>query len=127
VIEKDFAIDTLGDELKKSDTISFKTKASTEYGSVKLNFKNLQKIAHPVLQFVQDNAVVDSFKITSPTFTVKLFNPGDYQLRILNDENENGTWDPGNYHLKKQPEKVMDIPKKISIRADWDNEADVVL
>jgi len=127
IIEKDFAIDTLGNELKKSDTISFKTKAEREYGSVKLNFTNLQKIAHPVLQFVQDNAVVDSFKITSPTFSVKLFNPGEYELRILNDENDNGTWDPGNYHLKKQPEKVMFIPKKISIRADWDNEADVVL
>ncbi|MEO6905336.1 MAG: Ig-like domain-containing domain [Ginsengibacter sp.] len=127
IIEKEFAIDTLGDELKKSDTISFKTKASGEYGSLKLNFKNLQKIAHPVLQFVQNNAVVDSFKITSPTFMVKLFNPGEYELRILNDENDNGKWDPGSYHLKKQPEKVMAIPKKISIRADWDNEADVVL
>jgi uncharacterized protein (DUF2141 family) len=127
VIDKDFAIDTLGDELKKPDTLSFKTKAEREYGSLKLNFTNLQKIAHPVLQFVQNNEIVDSFKITSPTLTIKLFNPGDYELRILNDENENGTWDPGNYHLKKQPEKVIAIPKKISIRADWDNESNVEL
>lgn len=127
IIDKDFATDTLGDELKKADTIIFKTKKETEYGSLKLNFSNLQKIAHPVLQFVQNNAVVDSFRITSPTFNVKLFNPGEYELRILEDENENGRWDPGNYHLKKQPEKVIAYPKKISIRADWDNEADVTL
>jgi uncharacterized protein (DUF2141 family) len=127
VIDKDFATDTLGDALKQSDTLSFKTKSATEYGSLKLNFKNLEKIAHPVLQFVQNNEVVDSFKITSPTFTLKLFNPGEYELRILNDENENGKWDPGDYHLKKQPEKVTAIKRKISIRADWDNEYDIVL
>lgn len=127
VIDKDFAVDTLGDELKKADTISFKTKSDREYGSLKLDFSHLKKTEHPVLQFVQSNKVVDSFKITSPTFNVKLFPPGEYELRILEDENDNGTWDPGNYHLKKQPEKVIAIPKKISIRADWDNEADVVL
>ena len=127
VLDKDFAKDTLGEELKKADTISFKAKSDREYGSLKLNFKNLEKIAHPVLQFVQNNEVVNSFKLASSTFNVKLFNPGEYDLRILDDENDNGIWDPGNYHLRKQPERVISYPKKISIRADWDNEADVVL
>ncbi|MEO8961203.1 MAG: Ig-like domain-containing domain [Ginsengibacter sp.] len=127
LISPDFAIDTLGDKLSKQDTISFKTKKSTDYGSIKLNFKNLDKITHPVLQFVQNNTVVDSFKLTSPTLSVKLFNPGEYELRILNDENENGKWDPGSLHLKKQPEKVIAIPRKITIRKDWDNETDIQL
>jgi len=127
VISQDFAADTLGDKLEKPDTISFKTKKSSDYGSIKLNFAHLEKVAHPVLQFVQNNAVVDSFKLTSPAFSVKLFKPGEYELRILNDENENGKWDPGSLHLKRQPEKVIAIPKKISIRKDWDNETDIQL
>jgi uncharacterized protein (DUF2141 family) len=127
IIEQDFAVDTLGDSLQKADTISFKTKREREYGSIKLNFTNLDKFQHPVLQFVQNNKVVDSFKITSSSLTIKLFNPGEYELRMLDDENDNGTWDPGNYHLKKQPEKVRAIPKKLSIRADWENESDVIL
>jgi uncharacterized protein (DUF2141 family) len=127
IIEKDFAIDTLGNELAKSDTVSFKTKKEGEYGSLKLNFSNLQKINSPVLQFVKNNEVVRSFKLTSSVFTQKLFEPGEYDLRILDDENGNGVWDPGSYHLRKQPEKVTSVRKKISIRADWDNEADVIL
>ncbi len=127
VIEKDFAEDTLGDALLKPDTITFNTKKEKEYGSIKLDFKHLEKIAHPVLQFVQNDKVVDSFKLTSPTFFKKLFGPGEYEIRILNDENDNGTWDPGNYHLRKQPEKVISIAKKISIRGDWDNESDIIL
>ncbi len=79
------------------------------------------------MQFVQNDKVVDSFKLTSPTFIKKLFEPGEYEIRILDDENDNGTWDPGDYHLKKQPEKVISIYKKIGIRSDWDNEADVIL
>ena len=127
VIDTAFAVDTLGDKLKKADTIHLKTKREREYGSLKLNFKNLGKIKHPVLQFVKNNEIVDSFKISSPTFNVKLFESGEYELRILDDENDNGTWDPGSYHLLKQPEKATAIPKKISIRADWGNEYDIEL
>lgn len=127
LIDKDFAVDTLGDELKNSDTISFKSKQEREYGSLKLDFSNLQKIKHPVLQFVQNHKIVDSFKITSPTFYIKLFNPGDYKLRILDDENGNGTWDPGNYQFMKQPERVIAIPQKLTVRSDWDNEIEVDL
>ena len=127
VIQKDFATDTLGDELLKADTVRFKTKKSNEYGSIKLNFTNLDKFVHPVLQIVKENKVVDSFKLTAPTFSRKLFEPGEYDLRILNDINDNGTWDPGNYQLRKQPEIVTPIPKKLNIRADWDNEMDLIL
>ena len=127
VISKDFATDTLGVGLLKSDTVKFKTEKETDYGSIIINFKNLGKYKNPVLQFVSNNVVVKSYPLTSGSLNVKLFNPGSYDLRILEDMNNNGVWDPGNYHLKIQPEKVFSIPQKFSVRANWDNEKDIVL
>lgn len=127
LIAKDFATDTLGNELAKADTLKIKTKRESEYGSIKINFKNLEKFEHPVLQFVANNEVVNSFPVTSATWVQRLFKPGDYELRILDDTNQNGIWDPGNYHLKKQPEKVYSIPQTLTIRADWENEWDIIL
>jgi uncharacterized protein (DUF2141 family) len=127
IIPKDFATDTLGVALLKSDTIKFQAKKESDYGSITLNFTNLDKFKNPVLQFVQNDEVVNSYPLTSSTWTSKIFSPGDYDLRILEDINGNGIWDPGNYHLKLQPEKVFAIPKKINIRADWENEIDIIL
>lgn len=127
IIPKDFATDTSGVALLKSDTIHFKTKKEAEYGNITINFKNLDKFKNPVLQFVSNNEVVKSYSLASAKWMEKLFNPGDYELRILDDANKNGIWDPGSYHLKLQPEKVYAIKQKINIRANWDNERDIEL
>ncbi len=127
LLEKEFAKDTLGNELAKSDTIKFKTKREKEYGSIRINFSNLNKFKHPVLQFVTNNEVVKSYPLTSSSWSEKLFVPGEYEIRILDDENGNGIWDPGSYHLKKQPERVYSVSKKVGIRSDWDNEVNIQL
>ena len=76
IISKNFATDTSGVGLLKPDTIKFKTKKESDYGSIKLNFKNLEKFKNPVLQFVSNNEVVKSYPLTSAVWSAKLFNPG---------------------------------------------------
>jgi len=127
IIPKDFAMDTSGVALLKSDTVHFQTKKENDYGTITINFKNLEKFKNPVLQFVSNNEVVNSYPLTSAKWSAKLFKPGSYDIRILEDDNKNGIWDPGNYQLKKQPEKVFAVKQKIDIRQDWENEKDVIL
>jgi hypothetical protein len=125
-LEKDFATDTLNQQLLKPDTISFKTKERKDYGKLTIRFRNLDLTKNPVLLFVQNNEVKKSFPLTSTTFTQALFPPGEYTLRILNDENKNGIWDPGEFFGKrKQPELVKPIQRTINIKANLDTPFDI--
>jgi hypothetical protein len=123
VLDKDFAEDTLGRKLLKSDTLSFNTKKLTEYGQLRLRIRNIDASKNPVLLFVQNDQVVFSVPISSGSYQSNLFLPGDYELRILYDNNKNGKWDPGNFFGKKrQPELVRPITDKISVKPSWENE-----
>ena len=76
-----------------------------------------------MLQFVQGEKVVFSTNIKSGRYVQSLFLPGDYDLRILYDRNNNGKWDPGNFFEGRlQPEIVVPITQKITIKPEWDNE-----
>ncbi|TDW99922.1 Ig-like domain-containing domain [Dinghuibacter silviterrae] len=130
IVGKTFATDTTGVTLLKGDTITFLSKRESEYGSLVLRLHNFDYARHPVLQFVQSDKIVDSIKVTGPTITRDLYHPGDYELRVLYDTNQNGTWDPGSYFgIHRQPEIVVQ-PKvpKIKVRGNgWENEYDVTL
>jgi uncharacterized protein (DUF2141 family) len=46
--------------------------------------------------------------------------PGDYLLRIVEDDDSNGEWSTGNFGKGIQPEKVFYFPELINIRANWE-------
>lgn len=127
VIQKDAFVDSSGHQLAKADTISIKTKSESDYGSIRLRFANLDLNSNPVLQLLQNDKVVDSVQLKGTEFFRQLYTPGDYELRVLYDTDKNMTWTPGNYDLKKQPEIVVRIPHKITIKENWDNEVNVQL
>jgi hypothetical protein len=123
VLDKDFAEDTTGKKLLKTDTLSFTTRKLSEYGRINMRIRNLDASRNPVLLFVQNDQVVYSTPIRSGVFSSQLFAPGDYDLRILYDINSNGKWDPGQFFgTKRQPELVQPIRERITIKAAWDNE-----
>ncbi|MBL7726174.1 MAG: hypothetical protein JNM68_00735, partial [Dinghuibacter sp.] len=102
------------------------TKSLKDYGQVKIRFGASVLPAKPVLQIVGSGKILKSVPITGKQVVIDLFKPGEYELRMLNDENGNGIWDPGTFFVKKkQPEIVKPLSKKLNVRADWENELDI--
>jgi uncharacterized protein (DUF2141 family) len=127
IVFKNGLSDSSGLKLFKNDTIKFYTKSISEYGSLKITFKNIDLNQHPVLYFLEGENVKFTFDIQNENWENKMMLPGDFALRILYDKNNNGQWDPGNYKLKLQPEISISLPEKINIKADWENEREIVL
>lgn len=129
ILEKEFATDTLGQQLLKSDTLEFSTKSKTDYGDIRIRFRNLDLSKNPVLQFVQGDQLKYSFPLTGEQFSQTLLEPGDYGLRILFDNNKNGKWDPGIFFGKhQQPEIVKPVARKTTtIKAGLDSQVEIAL
>jgi len=129
IAAKDFAQDSSGRQLLKVDTIPFRTKKDIDYGEVRIRVTNLDLSRRPVLQFVQSDAVKYAYPFSSRRDVRKLlFRPGEYELRVLYDTNGNGIWDTGQFFGKHvQPEKVIPLRKKFTVKANWDNDTDYTL
>lgn len=127
-IPKEAVLDTLGQEQSKADTILFTAKKESDYGSamLSLTLSDSLKAAggdtmHFVAQLVKEKDIKYSGKIVNGVWIQKRIMPAEYEVRILIDDNNNGKWDRGVYYgtPKKQPERVVNFPKKENIKANW--------
>ena len=120
--------DSLGNFLVKVDTIRFKTKPESSYGTAILRINGFQQFEHPVLLLIQDQKVKFSYPITQNLLRIDLLPPGEYQLKLLTDANQNGRWDTGKFIGQKiQPELVHNLKLILNIRSNWDNEMNLIL
>lgn len=128
IMEKDFATDTLNQQLLKTDTLAFNTKSASDYGKLSIRFRNIDLSKNPVILFVEGNTIAHSFPLTSEVFIREMFPPGEYTIRILYDDNKNGKWDPGEFFGKrKQPEMVIPLERKLNIRPRYSNVFEINL
>jgi hypothetical protein len=128
VLPQKSIMDSLSNFLIKADTIRFKTKPASSYGSAILRINGFQEFEHPVLLLIQDQKVKFSYPITQNLLRIDLLPPGDYQLKLLTDANQNGHWDTGQFMGKKlQPELVRNLKLILNIKSNWDNEMNLIL
>ncbi len=119
-----------------NDTIQsvFKTQSRVEFGKVALKV-TLNKKQNYIIQLVngQDQIVRQnfiSFSLSSSNAASINFTdipPGNYQVKVVFDDNANKKWDTGHLILKQQPEKVVYAYKQIKILADWEIEEEILI
>lgn len=151
IIDSSFATDTGGIRLAGMDTLSFKTKSLSDYGSLSLNFdygapedtakipsdsarardSTLAAAIEPrdtagqyVIQLIKDKEIIASSPLKGSSWKADFLDPGDYQVRVLKDDNRNGVWDRGCYYctVKRQAEKEYSLPMKFTVKANWIND-----
>ena len=80
---------------------------------------------HFFVELLNKDFQVLATKRNSNKFNFEDLKPGDYQLRMVIDTDNNGKWDPGNFYENRPPESVSfylsekNIPI-INLKANWE-------
>ena len=107
---------------QSNDTLqfSFRTIALSDYGTLDLELAGNAK--YPIIVQLVDESyrlVREARLETKGPVNFDYLLPAKYYLRIIEDDNNNGKWDSGNFLNKSQPEKVIYYPELIEVRANW--------
>ena len=105
----------VSDKIEKQFTI----KKLEEYGQVFFNVQNAYPGSFVELLDTSDK-VVRSVKLEDGRADFYYLTPGKYGARLIEDLNENGVWDTGNFKEHIQPEMVLYYPQIIEFKANFD-------
>jgi hypothetical protein len=106
-----------------NDTLnySFDTKDRSNYGQLILSIKSINEYPLIVDLLDSNEKVIKSNYLLNDQEACIFENitPGDYNIRLIYDKNQNQKWDTGNYLKKINPERTIHNLEKIKIRANW--------
>jgi hypothetical protein len=109
---------------QKNDVYELKFGAQEEsyYGVINLSVNLFEKEWPYILEiFGSDQKTIKSQNIYKSSLIVyPQLQPGEYGFRIIEDVNENGKWDPGNYELGFLPENIYYFNEMIKVRSNWE-------
>ena len=108
------------DQTNDSIVFNLRTRAYADYGNIRLSLENA---AYPVIvELVNKQGEVKSSTYETRPRPVDFFfvDPGEYYIRVIYDQNQNGKYDPGRYLDKRLPERVSYYPEPLEIRSGWD-------
>lgn len=107
---------------QKNDTLFYKakTKELADYGDIELTLSNATNFPY-IIQLLDSKLELLQERYTTEkiAFEFNFLDPGQYNIRVIEDKNGNHTFDSGNFLLRRQPEKIINYPKVIDVRPSW--------
>lgn len=116
----------LAGNFNKFQEFSFLALASKKSGNLLITYY-LPEVNTNYIALLKDNSgKVLNKQILRDSQTLKinygLQLPGTYNVELIEDLNNNGVWNSGNFNLKTLPEKIYKEIKPIIIKENWDTE-----
>lgn len=105
----------------KSSTTEFSVKTLEDYSTIRFNLTGIPEGETMIVELLnsQDKPVAAE-PVIDGTATFTFITPNTYYARAYVDSNCNGQWDTGSISEKRQPEDVYYMPKKLSLKKNWD-------
>ena len=98
----------------------FKVRSLDEYSSLLFTIPQTAG-QHIIVELLnQQDAVAKRARVVDGTAQFFYLSPGTYYARLFYDDNNNGTWDTGDYAAGRQPESTFYYPDEIECKAKWD-------
>lgn len=109
-----------------NDTLQarFTTTTAENYGRLILNIELPHHENQYILELLDRNDNVLRSKIIrkDDTYQFDYLDPATYSVRLIDDKEETGHWNTGNYLQRMQPDPVYIFPEPVQIRENWDVE-----
>ncbi len=103
----------------KADTVDIVPMRETDFGALKVIFQDDKPY---FVELLQGDKVIAHESVSEKTASFVYLTPGTYDIRVVEDENQNDRWDTGDYSIHLQPEKVFYYPQQYEIRSSWSHE-----
>ena len=120
-------IDWYDESNKDTILLNYEVKSKSDFGTINLTATEMDSTLSYWFQLRLGTNVVKEFLVQNTKTYKESFPallPGKYEMKIIEDLNGNGRWDPGNYDKKLQSEKISTAAIE-ELRAGWDVEAEV--
>ena len=100
-----------------------------DFGTMELSFTSIDSSVANYFVSVMDDGdkIIETYNVnTDTTVTISKLYPGLYKLEVIEDLNNNGQWDSGNYLKKVQSERFFEVPLD-DVRGNWTLEKEIGL
>lgn len=117
------------DQINDVFELKFGAQESSFYGVLNMNFD----FGEAQLPFIFDLMDVERNVINqkeiegNEAINYSFLRPADYKFRLIQDLNNNGKWDAGDYDKQIQPEPVLYYPTPSTVRSNWEIDLEWVV